>query len=329
MSSQPIKREIRLTSEMTLRDLSPKVAALLCYLGAWITGIIFLVLEQKNSFVRFHALQSIIVFGALTLAGTILGHIPFFGTGFNILFGLLGFTLWIILMIKANQGLVFKLPWAGDLAERLALETVGSEPQGPAATTPNEVPSKAGPTQSVNPPPPQVTASRSNSRDAFREKYYSAGARLGRVAGSSIVIAWCVALLIFFNFFHQYIAYYQSLSSGGWQITPLVTSDFSLWLPILNTTLALTIAAHAIFIAYDRYLLREIVHLGLDVFGLATVISLLLIFPFNFDVIPNADANFWAPLGLSVTLILTSVGIGIGIIVRFIRLIIRAVEGKY
>ena len=329
MSTQPIKRVIRLTPEMTLKDLSPNVAALLCYLGAWITGIIFLVLEQKNSFVRFHALQSIIVFGSLTLAGTILGHVPFLGIGFNIIIGLLGFSLWLVLMIKANQGLAFKIPWAGDLAERLALETVGSEPQSPNAGTPNETLISASPQQTVSPPAAPATSSRSKSQDAFREKYYSGGARIGRVAGSSIAIAWCVALLIFFNFFSRYIAYYQSLPSGGWQISPLVTGDFSLWLPILNTTLALTIAAHAVFIAYDKYLLREIVHLGLSVFGLATVISLLLIFPFNFDVIPNADANFWGPLGLSITLILTSVGIGIGIIARFIILIIRLVEGKY
>ena len=40
--------------------LEPNVAGLLCYLGGWITGIIFLVIEQKSRFVRFHALQSIV-----------------------------------------------------------------------------------------------------------------------------------------------------------------------------------------------------------------------------------------------------------------------------
>ena len=66
-------------SEETSTGLKPNVAGLLCYLGAWITGIIFLILEQKNNFVKFHALQSIITFGALTVLGAVLKWIPFVG----------------------------------------------------------------------------------------------------------------------------------------------------------------------------------------------------------------------------------------------------------
>ena len=57
-----------LDQERTLKNLTPNVAALLCYVGGWISGIVLLVLEQKNRFVRFHALQSIILFGSLTVA---------------------------------------------------------------------------------------------------------------------------------------------------------------------------------------------------------------------------------------------------------------------
>ncbi len=56
----------RVTKGGSTTGLEPNVAGLLCYLGAWITGIIFLVIEQKSKFVRFHALQSIVTFGALT-----------------------------------------------------------------------------------------------------------------------------------------------------------------------------------------------------------------------------------------------------------------------
>jgi len=95
--------------------LEPNIAGLLCYLGAWITGIVFLVIEQKNSFVRFHALQSIVTFGGLMIISAILGWIPVVGVIFSTFIGILAFILWIVLMIKAYQGELYKLPLAGDV----------------------------------------------------------------------------------------------------------------------------------------------------------------------------------------------------------------------
>ena len=60
-----------MTTGGSTTGLEPNIAGLLCYLGGWITGIVFLVIEQKNKFVRFHALQSIVTFGALTVASAI------------------------------------------------------------------------------------------------------------------------------------------------------------------------------------------------------------------------------------------------------------------
>jgi uncharacterized membrane protein len=102
----------------TSTGLEENVAGLLCYVGWWVSGVVFLILEPKNKFVRYHAIQSIIVFGAINIAGIILRWIPFIGP---VLFGLLwalGFILWIVLMVKANQGTKYKLPWAGDQAEK-------------------------------------------------------------------------------------------------------------------------------------------------------------------------------------------------------------------
>jgi len=79
---------------------------------------VFFLLEQENKFVRFHAIQSILVFGVITVAGIVLGWIPFIGGVFAGLIGVLGFALWIILMIRAYQGAKFKLPWSGNLAEK-------------------------------------------------------------------------------------------------------------------------------------------------------------------------------------------------------------------
>jgi uncharacterized membrane protein len=96
--------------------LKPSVAALIAYFGVWITGIIFLVLEKKSRFVKFHAAQSLVTFGALFVLGIILGSIPYIWL-LDSLLGIFGFVLWILLMVKAYQGEMYKLPVAGDIAE--------------------------------------------------------------------------------------------------------------------------------------------------------------------------------------------------------------------
>ena len=113
--------------------MSANVAGLLCYVLGWVTGIVFLVMEKKSKFVKFHAWQSIMVFGVLTLAliifNAILGAIAFatFSLGLAIfasvmgwIFGVLMLILWIVLMIQAYQGKMWKVPLAGDWAEKQA-----------------------------------------------------------------------------------------------------------------------------------------------------------------------------------------------------------------
>ena len=98
--------------------LSANVAGLLCYVAGWVTGIVFVVLEKKSTFVKFHAWQSIMTFGVLTVAYLILFWIPFIGWILSILIGILMFVLWLILIIQAGSGKMWKVPGAGDWAER-------------------------------------------------------------------------------------------------------------------------------------------------------------------------------------------------------------------
>jgi len=98
--------------------IDENVAGLLCYVLGWVTGLVFFLIEKDSKFVRFHAMQSIIVFGVLSVASIILRWIPIIGGIISGLIGLLSLVLWIILMIKAYQGEKFKLPWAGDMAEK-------------------------------------------------------------------------------------------------------------------------------------------------------------------------------------------------------------------
>jgi uncharacterized membrane protein len=104
--------------EKTSTGLQENVAGLLCYVLGWVSGLVFILLEAENKFVRFHAMQSIIVFGILSIIGIVFGWIPWFGWVISSLVGLLGFVLWIVLMVKAYQGVMYKLPVAGDLAEK-------------------------------------------------------------------------------------------------------------------------------------------------------------------------------------------------------------------
>jgi uncharacterized membrane protein len=98
--------------------LSANVAGLLCYVLGWVTGIIFIVLEKKSTFVKFHAWQSIMTFGVLTVAQLVLGWIPFVGWIFSMLIGILMFVLWVILLVQAGTGKMWKVPGAGDWAEK-------------------------------------------------------------------------------------------------------------------------------------------------------------------------------------------------------------------
>lgn len=104
----------------TSTGIQQNLAGLLCYVLGWVTGIVFLILEKENRFVRFHAVQSIVVFGAYTIVAIVLGWIPIIGWIITPILGVIAFILWIFLMYKAYKGQMFKLPWAGNFAEKQA-----------------------------------------------------------------------------------------------------------------------------------------------------------------------------------------------------------------
>ena len=122
--------------------MSENTAACLSYVLGWLTGIIFFLID-KRPYVRFHAAQSIVTFGGLTIIRIVLGMM--FGMGFLmggfggyghygyaslgslglgialfVLLGLLTVVLWILCMVKAASGSRFILPIAGPIAQNLA-----------------------------------------------------------------------------------------------------------------------------------------------------------------------------------------------------------------
>ncbi len=104
----------------TSTGMAPNVAALLSYLLGWVTGLIFFLIEKENKFVRFHAFQSIVTFGGLTVLTIVLMFIPVIGWALIPVVYIAELVLWILLMVKSYQGDKLKLPIAGDMAEKNA-----------------------------------------------------------------------------------------------------------------------------------------------------------------------------------------------------------------
>jgi len=98
--------------------LEENAAGALAYLLSFITGIVFLIVEEDSDFVRFHAMQSTITFGGLFVLQFIIGIVPIIGWIISILIFPVWLILWIVLMMKAYQGERFKLPLVGNIAEQ-------------------------------------------------------------------------------------------------------------------------------------------------------------------------------------------------------------------
>lgn len=106
--------------EMTAIGMRARTAGLLCYLFGWIGGLVFFLLERENRFVRFHAVQSMLFFGSMSILGWVCSFFPFALFGLGAVVGLVGFIGWIVLMVAAHRGRYYKLPLFGDYAEQLA-----------------------------------------------------------------------------------------------------------------------------------------------------------------------------------------------------------------
>jgi uncharacterized membrane protein len=97
--------------------LQENIAGLLAYLFGWVSGLILFLIDGRK-FVRFHALQSIILTVVLMVVYFVLGIIPIIGWILMALLGIGFFILWIMLMMKAYQGQMWKLPVIGEYADK-------------------------------------------------------------------------------------------------------------------------------------------------------------------------------------------------------------------
>jgi len=134
MGASPEEKKGKKTKEAgSTTSLKPNTAGLLCYVGFWVTGIIFLVMEKKNKLIRFHAMQSLVTFGILNIIWGIANTVRWSawavwggfsypqwiaGTVIFAIFFSIWWILWGVLMYKAYHGQTYRAPVFSGLADK-------------------------------------------------------------------------------------------------------------------------------------------------------------------------------------------------------------------
>lgn len=102
-----------------MADKSRNLVAALAYFLGFITGVTILFVEKEDKFVRFHAMQSVVIFGGLFFVNLVINYFLGFASGFlSGIISIVSLVIWLVSMIKAYQGELFKWPVAGDFAEK-------------------------------------------------------------------------------------------------------------------------------------------------------------------------------------------------------------------
>jgi uncharacterized membrane protein len=119
--------------------LDENVAALLSYVFGWVSGLIFFLIEKDSRLVKFHAMQSILFNVLIAIVGIALWIVTFIiviigsqlpgflsailsllATLIWIVFSIGILIAWVMCLIKAFQGVYFKLPIIGNFAEKFS-----------------------------------------------------------------------------------------------------------------------------------------------------------------------------------------------------------------
>lgn len=147
MDETPANRPDSGATERVTGGLPPPVAAGIACIFTIISGVIFLILEKKNRFVRFWAMQAILL-GLVSITAAIffaiahyiLGQMPLIGGLMNFALGLLQwafqiawFVVYVVCIVKSFCHQEWEIPWLGCLARRFLAQTdkqIASQPTG-------------------------------------------------------------------------------------------------------------------------------------------------------------------------------------------------------
>ncbi|HTK08655.1 MAG TPA: hypothetical protein VL485_15915 [Ktedonobacteraceae bacterium] len=118
LSSQP--------SNTLAGSMQGALPAVLCYVGLWLSGFLFLLFEKKDRFIRFHAMQSLLFFGAvnvlyvvfISLMSSPISFVAGFAIFAFVVMNVVAVVAWFVGLIGALHGRYVKLPFVGEIAER-------------------------------------------------------------------------------------------------------------------------------------------------------------------------------------------------------------------
>jgi uncharacterized membrane protein len=120
--------------------LDPRVASVVAYSAWWVTGLVFLALERSDESVRFHAAQSVVVFGlaSAVIAAAFGAALPLMlvsGDAAQVLMAVANLTwlaavgLWAWLVFKAASGERWCVPGLAPLVAALARRSPAATPR--------------------------------------------------------------------------------------------------------------------------------------------------------------------------------------------------------
>ena len=117
----------------TSTGVEPRLSALLCYTAWWLSALVFLVIEQEHRGVRFHAAQSLVLFGGFSvliglLSAVSVGMLVVSAGAFQAarllvyLVWIAAVGVWLVLMLRTFKGDTWRVPVVADLADRIAAQ---------------------------------------------------------------------------------------------------------------------------------------------------------------------------------------------------------------
>jgi hypothetical protein len=143
--------------------------------------------------------------------------------------------------------------------------------------------------------------------------------RCGEIASDLLIILVTVTQLIFFVFFYEYIAWYSTGPDGGITRQSLLTDDYFTWLPFPIAASILVILASVVMILYTGRRFRQGATISFNLLGIMVVVALLVIFPLDFSVIPNAGVAESAPIAVRVFFVLLAVFYAVTALIMLVR----------
>ena len=135
----------------------------------------------------------------------------------------------------------------------------------------------------------------------------SPGGRCGEVASNLAVVLVTVAQLVFLTRYHEYIAWFSTGPDGTVTRQSMLTDGYFTWLPFPITASIIVIVLSAVMLVVRSYWFGQATWILFSICGIAVTISLLVIFPFDFSAIPNANTAGVVPIAVRAFLIFMAV----------------------